>query len=116
MCCSKRKIKNSKPLNIQYDDIKIKQYSEVTYLGCISDKIRSEESLVIHIINKLRFPYHQNRSLNGPLHRLLCNAMIQPFWTMHVILVSTRKQKTENAFTSHSRQMHKIFLKTEWQI
>ena len=30
---SKHKIKNSKPLSIQYNDIKIKQYSKVTYLG-----------------------------------------------------------------------------------
>ena len=29
------KIKKSKPLNIQYNNIKIKQYSKVTYLGCI---------------------------------------------------------------------------------
>ena len=29
---SKHKIKKSKPLNIQYNDIKIKQYSKVTYL------------------------------------------------------------------------------------
>ena len=28
---SKRKIKKSKPLNIQYNDIKMKQYSRVTY-------------------------------------------------------------------------------------
>ena len=28
---SKHKIKNSKPLNIQYNDIKIKQYYKVTY-------------------------------------------------------------------------------------
>ena len=28
--CSKRKIKNSKPLNIKYNDIEIKQYSKVT--------------------------------------------------------------------------------------
>ena len=30
---SKHEIKNSKPLSIQYNDIKIKQYSKVTYLG-----------------------------------------------------------------------------------
>ena len=40
--------------------------------------------MVIHIINKinsrLRFLYRQNRFLNFPLQRLLCNAMIQPFF------------------------------------
>ena len=35
---TKHKIKKSKPLNIQYNDIKIKQYPEVTYLGCIVDE------------------------------------------------------------------------------
>ena len=38
---SKRKIKKASPLNIQYKDIKIKQYSEVTYLGCIHDETLS---------------------------------------------------------------------------
>ena len=81
---SKHKIKKSKPLNIQYNDIKIKQYSKVTYLGCILDETLSGESMAIHVINKinsrLRFLYRQNRFLNFPLRRLLCNAMIQPFF------------------------------------
>ena len=83
---SKYKIKKSKPLNIQYNDIKIKQYSKVTYLGCIFDKTLSGESIAIHVINKidlnleLRFLYRQNRFLNFPLRRLLCNAMIQPLF------------------------------------
>ena len=61
---SKHKIKNSKLLNIQYNDIKIKQYSKVTYLGCIFDETLSGESMAIHVINKinsrLRFLYRQN--------------------------------------------------------
>ena len=81
---SKHKIKNSKPVNIQNNDIKIKQYSKVTYLGCILDETFSGESMAIHVINKinsrLRFLYCQNRFLNVPLHRLRCNAMIQPFF------------------------------------
>ena len=81
---SKHKIKKSKPLNIQYNDIKIKQYSKVTYLGCIFDETLSGESMAIHVINKinsrLRFLYRQNRFLNLSLQRLLCNAMIQPFF------------------------------------
>ena len=81
---SKHKIKKSKSLNIQYNDIKIKQYSKVTYLGCTLDETLSGESMAIHVINKiysrLRFLYRQNRFLNFPLRRLLCNAMIQPFF------------------------------------
>ena len=81
---SKHKTKKSKPLNIQYNDIKIKQYSKATYSGCIFDETLSGESMTIHVINKinyrLRFLYHQNRFLNFPLRRSLCNAMIQPFF------------------------------------
>ena len=77
-------MKKSKPLNIQYNDIKIKQYSKVTYLGCIFDETFSGESIVIHVIKKinsrLRFLYRQNRFLNFPLRILLCNAMVQPFF------------------------------------
>ena len=80
---SKRKIKKAILLNIQYKDIKIKQYSKVTYLGCILDETLSGESMAIHVINKvnsrLRFLYRQNKFLDIPLRRLLCNAMIQPF-------------------------------------
>ena len=82
--CSKREIKNSKRLNIQYNDIKIKQYSKVTYLGCNLDETLSGESMAIHLINKknfrIRFLYGKNRFLNVPLRRLLCNAIIQPFF------------------------------------
>ena len=81
---SKHKIQKSKPLNIQYNDINIKQYSKVTYLVCIFDEPCSGESMAIHVINKiysrLRFLYRQNRFLDFPLGRLLCNAMIQPFF------------------------------------
>ena len=77
-------MKTSKPLNIQYNCIKIKQYSKVTYLGCIFDETLWGESMPIHVINKinsrLRFLYGQNRFLNFPLHILLCNAIIQPFF------------------------------------
>ena len=78
------KVKKCKPLNIHYKNIKIKQYSKVTYLSCILDETLSGESMAIHVINKinsrLRFLYRQNRYLSFPLRRLLCNAMIQPFF------------------------------------
>ena len=105
---SKHKIKKSKPLNIQYDGIKIKQYSKVTYLGCILDETISGESMAIHVINKinsrLRLLYCQYRFLNFPLQRLLCRAMIQPFfdyaynaWYPNVIItLKMRLQATQN--------------------
>ena len=75
---SKNKFKKSKPLNIQNNDIKIKQYSKVTHLGCIFGETLSGESMAIHVINKinsrLRFLYRQNRFFNFPFPRLLCNA------------------------------------------
>ena len=75
---TKHKIKKSKPLNIQYNDIEIKQYFKVT------GETLSGESMAIHVINKinsrLRFLYRQNRFFNFPLRRLLCSAMIQPFF------------------------------------
>ena len=40
--------------------------------------------MATHVINKLnsrlRFLYRQNKFLDIPLRRLLCNAMIQPFF------------------------------------
>ena len=76
---SKYEIKNSQPLNIQYNDIKTKQYSKVTYLACILDEFLSGESMAINVINKinprLKFLYRQNRFVYEPLRRLLCNAI-----------------------------------------
>ena len=46
---SKHRLKNSKPLNIQYKDINIKQYSKVTYLGCILDKTLSGDYMVLKL-------------------------------------------------------------------
>ena len=47
------KLKKSRLLNIQYKDIHIKQYSKVTYLGCILDDTLSGESMALYIINKM---------------------------------------------------------------
>ena len=44
---TKHKVKKCKPLNIHYKNIKIKQYSKVTYLGCILDETLSGESMPI---------------------------------------------------------------------
>ena len=51
---SKHKIKKSKPLNNQYNDIKRIQYFKVTYLGFIFDETLSGESMAIHVINKFQ--------------------------------------------------------------
>ena len=81
---SKYNVKKAETLNIEYENVKIKQYRKVTYLGCILDDTLSGESMALYVINKinnrLKFLYRQEKFLNKSLRRLLCNAMIQPFF------------------------------------
>ena len=81
---SNYKVKKAKPLNITYGNVSIKQYTKVNYLGCMLDNTLSGESMASHVINKannrLKFLYRQNEFLTKSLRRLLCNAMIQPFF------------------------------------
>ena len=72
---SKNRKRKIETLNIQYGDVKIKQYSNVTYLNCELDESLSGE--VINKINgRLKFLYRKNRYLTPYLKRLLCNALI----------------------------------------
>ena len=52
-------------------------YTKVAYLGCILDETLSGESMTTHFISKvnsrLRFLYRQNKFLDIPRRRLLCN-------------------------------------------
>ena len=79
---TKNKNKSVGNLNIKYNNINIKQYSRVTYLGCILDETLSGESMVLHVLNKpntrLKFLYRKNELLSKLMRRLLCNALIQP--------------------------------------
>ena len=79
---SQRKIKTIKKLNIKYQDIEIKQHSQVTYLGCVMDETMSGEPMALKVINKingkLKFIYQKNSFLTPGLQRMLCNALIQP--------------------------------------
>ena len=81
---SKSKIKKTSPLNVQHNAKKVKQHSKVTYLGCIFNETLSGESMATHVINevnsRLRFLYRQNKFLDVPLRRLLCNVLVQPFF------------------------------------
>ena len=81
---TKGHLNNQTDLNIKYGDIKIKQHSKVTYLGCILDSNLSGESVatkVLGLINgRLKFLYRKQRFLTYPLCRLLCNALIQPHY------------------------------------
>ena len=79
---SKRKIKKLQKLEIIYNNIRIKQQSRVTYLGCILEETMSGESMANKVITKvnarLKFLYRKNKYLTSNLRRLLCNALIQP--------------------------------------
>ena len=81
-CASKRKIKKLQNLEIIYNNIRIKQHSRVTYLGCILEETMSGESMAHKVISKvnerLKFLHRKNKYLTPNLHRLLCNALIKP--------------------------------------
>ena len=68
---SKRRAKNIRQLDIKYKDIKIKQHSEVIYLGCVLDQTMSGEPIALKVINKvngkLKFLYRKNRFLSPEL-------------------------------------------------
>ena len=69
-------------LDINYDEIHIKQYETVTYLGCLLDGTFSGESMTLKVINKinsrLRFLYRKNEFLSPPLRRLHFNCLLEP--------------------------------------
>ena len=52
-------------VDISYKDVKIKQYSKVTYLGCVLDEYLTGESIAIQV--------WKNWFLLKGLRRLLCN-------------------------------------------
>ena len=77
------KCKKFRKLNNSYGSLKIKQYSEVTYLGCILDESLSGVSIALSVDSKmntrLNLVYRKNKFLSPQLRRLLpCNAFIQP--------------------------------------
>ena len=79
---TKNRKRTSGTLDIQYGDVKTKQYSKVTYLGCKLDESLSGEAMALKVINKingrLKFLYRKNRYLTPYLKRLLRSALIQP--------------------------------------
>ena len=79
---NKYKLKKTNKIDINYNGIKIKQHSQVNYLGCILDETLNGESMALKVLNKvnskLKFLYRKNKFLTPSLRRLLCNALIQP--------------------------------------
>ena len=81
---NKRQLKSQGDLVHGYGNIEIKQYSKVTYLGCILDNDLSGESMATKILSlvnsRLKFLYRKQKLLTLSLLRLLCNALIQPHY------------------------------------
>ena len=79
---SERNLQLVEKLDIRYKDIKIKQHKHVNYRGCMLDESMLGETMALRVIEKinsgLKFLYRKNRFLDVPLHRLLCNALIEP--------------------------------------
>ena len=75
-------------LTIKHQDITLKQYKIVTYLGCLLDEKNSGESMALEVIKKingkLKFLWRKQKFLNPCLRRLLCNALIQPHFDFAV--------------------------------
>ena len=71
-----------KVLNIFHNNLQIKQFSSVTYLGCILDEAMSGEEMASYgirkINNKLNFLYRKQTFFSRFVRRMLCNAIIQP--------------------------------------
>ena len=82
LCSTENRKSKIGTLDIQYGDVKIKQYSKVTYLGCELDENLLGEAIALKGMNKinsrLKFLYWKNRYLTPYLKQLLCNALIEP--------------------------------------
>ena len=50
---SNHKIKSARKLNTKHKDIKTKQHSQVTYLGCILDENLSGQPMALKTLNKI---------------------------------------------------------------
>ena len=86
-----------------YNGIEIKQYSKVTYLGCLLDETMSGESMALKTIKKinqkLKFLYRKNRFLTPELRRLLYNVIIQQ---------QKLNTKTKKEASSYAKQMYSL--------
>ena len=67
-----------------YNGTEIRQYVKVRYLGCILDQSLSGESIALNVIDLSKFMTEVSTLtksfLDTSLHRLLCNALIQPLF------------------------------------
>ena len=73
--------KVQKKLNVKYKNKKIKQHSQVAYVGCVLDETLRWKPMALKALNKingkLKFLNRKNKFLTPILRRMLCNAVIQ---------------------------------------
>ena len=67
----KHRSSSMRQIDISYKDVKIKQYSKVTYLGCVLDECLTGESMAMQVCtkvtSKLNFLYRRNRFFSKDL-------------------------------------------------
>ena len=82
LVASKHKIKSARKLNVKYKDIKIKEHSQVTDLGCVLDETLCWEPMALKALTKIsgkvKSLYRKNKFITLKLRRMLCNSIIQP--------------------------------------
>ena len=77
-------MKSPTKLSISYGDYCLKQHNTVEYLGCYLDSNLNGESMAHRVLKKknvnLIFLWRQSNCLSYSSGRLLCNALIQPYF------------------------------------
>ena len=90
-------------------EIKIKRHNKhVNYLGCVLDETILGETMALRAIEKinsrLMFNYLKNRGfLDVPLRRILCNALIQPYFDCCLYCVALKLEGKKYA-ASYTKQ------------
>ena len=97
---SKRRLRMLDKLDIRRDETKISQCNKIPYLGCILDDNLSGESMASRVLNKvggrLNFLYRKESFLNLKLLRMLCNALIQPHFSLRLFCVVCKSKQKLN--------------------
>ena len=101
------KCKKLRKLNISYGLLKIKQYSEVIYLGCILGESLSGESIALHVVSKV------NTRLKF-LHRKtnFCHLNYGDYYILRlcsVISILYAQFGTTTSTTKNSKLSYKLF-------
>ena len=114
---TKKRLKKDSNLDIRYGTVHIKQYHTVSYLGCVLHENLSEEPNALQVNKKintrLRFLHKKNRFLSQPLRRLLCNAIIQPYFDYGCLAWYPNLKKNLKKTTNTAEEMYSFLFKFE---